>query len=161
MKTFILLSLLATASLQALPAQSHARARHVIARHGQSVDVEVHVDITAAGANAQPEALGAYVASISFDPRKVELMEVRGAASGAFAAAPAATERARANESGLVKLAAAQSDPDGPTGDVAVAYVLFRERTAGGASTIHTHIDSAAGTHRTATGLSVVTLATE
>ena len=140
----------------------HARAGRSVARHDRSLTVTIDVDLTGVVIDGHPAVLGAYVASITFDPKAVELVDVKGADAGAFTTTPAATDKAKANGSGLVKLAAAQTNSEAPAGVVAVARLSFVEKAAGGADSIHIHIDSAATTHRAANGsTAIVPLATE
>lgn|GEM_PF-7060897 len=88
--------------------------------------------------------LGGYVARITFDPAVLTFVSAAGGASPEFKADPAYTFTQKANETGVVRIAAAQTNQYGPTGKVSVAMVTFRELVAGGANSIKVTIESAA-----------------
>src|SRR2546430_12624898 len=68
--------------------------------------------------NVPHAVLGGYVARITFDPAALTFVSAAGGASAEFHAEPAYTFTQKANESGVIRIAAAQTSPYGPTGQV-------------------------------------------
>jgi hypothetical protein len=103
------------------------------------VRIPVEIDVTSVHA-----VLGAYVAKVSFDPAALTFVGAAGGAAPEFHADPAATNAKKANEEGVVRIAAAQTSTYGPTGKVSVAVLTFREIVAGGTQSLKVVVESAA-----------------
>lgn len=112
----------------------------------RQVRMPVDIDLTSVSARGSVVALGGYVARLDFDATKVEYVSVAGGSSKAFSAEPIATNADRANDQGVVKLAAYNTADDSATGKLNVANVVFRELARGGAASIKVTIESASST---------------
>lgn len=118
--------------------QDRVRANTGRAVHERGV-VRIPIEV-----NVPNAILGGYVARITFDPAVLTFVSAAGGATSEFKADPAYTYTQKANETGVLRVAAAQTSQVGPTGKVSVATLTFREIVAGGAGSVTVTIESAA-----------------
>lgn len=117
-----------------------------IRQEKQAITVPVTLDLGGVRISGRDAALGAYVASVQFDPEQVTYVAVRGGEAKGFEKAPYATNREKANGAGLVKLAAVNTEVTDATGLLNVAQLQFVEKRPGGAESIAIRFDSVAST---------------
>jgi hypothetical protein len=113
--------------------------RRMIVRTGPGDPSTYPLTIDSPGAT-----LGAFVATVRFDPARVELVAVEPGSAGEFERALEATAPAAANRTGVLIVAGAQTSAASPRGSVEVARLRFREVAAGGLASVSVGIDSAA-----------------
>lgn len=134
------------------PASEHRRAIEVqparavltTTTASAAVDAIVAVDLRNVWTGDHPAILGGYVASIAYDATKVAFIKATAADDPAFKEAPFATDAKIANANGIVRIAAAQTNPNAPAGLVRVAHLQFRELVPGGAKSLRARVLSAA-----------------
>jgi hypothetical protein len=96
---------------------------------GQSFTVDVNVNLTGVSGTcgvSTAGVLGGYEIPISFDPAQVQFVSAAACTSPQFAAAPTATAAGTANSSGVVTVAASQTNQTAPTGQICVARLTFQ-----------------------------------
>lgn len=104
----------------------------------------VTIDLSSVSVDNQPVVLGAYVAQIRFDPKKVQIVSVERGTDGDFSRTPPiTTSREKANEEGLLSITGVQTGMSAAS-ILNVANVRAIEIVPGGASTISIRLDSAA-----------------
>lgn len=101
--------------------------------------VSVFVDLSqvtgqSPGGTTTPAVLGGYQIDLDFDRTRLRLDAVGGGSSTGFNSAPTATNLTTANAAGRVTMAAAQTNPNAPTGLVHVATLTFHAIAEGNAS---------------------------
>ena len=110
--------------------------------------VPMTVDLTDVQIDGRAAVLGAYVLSVSFDPKAVAFVGAARGEATEFVEPPSATPVEKANAMGVVRVVGDQSHENVPTGTVSVAVLTFRELTPGGAATLKPRIESLASSLR-------------
>lgn len=109
-----------------------------------TIVVPVTIDLQDVTVNERPAVLGAYVVKVEFDPNKVGYGGVRGGLDPYFATDPFATNTAKANRDGVVRISSVQTNVLLPIGMVNVARLTFVEKVQGGADSIKLTMESVA-----------------
>jgi len=100
------------------------------------------VDLSRVTIDKQPAVLGTYVLRIQFDSRHVTYRGTGAAGDAYFFSTPLATDAGVANERGMVRIAAVQTNQSAPLGVVNVARAVFVEKQYGGIEAVRVSIES-------------------
>lgn len=106
--------------------------------------VPVTIDLQDVTVNDRPAVLGGYVVKVEFDPKQVVYEGVSGGLDPYFASDPFATAPLKANEKGVLRISAVQTNVALPVGMINVARLRFVEIVPGGSSSIKMTFESVA-----------------
>lgn len=116
---------------------------------GKIYTFKIMVDLTGCkvvieGQPERPAVLGAYTLAVSYDPARVQLVDVLGGETKEFSGKPVFTNLEKANKEGVVRFAAVHVTSDKPAGKVKVAVVQLAADDPAALSTVKLWADSLA-----------------